>query len=85
MGVTSLAYGGFIPLKWAYILVFGIVTCFRVLGMVHHLRRCFEHTRDVTYAICKHAWGLKNGGVALWGPKPPKIVSNYFSLLLTGF
>ena len=24
MGVTSSAYGGFIPLKWAYILVFGI-------------------------------------------------------------
>jgi len=28
MGVTSSAYGGFIPLKWAYILVF----CIHVLG-----------------------------------------------------
>jgi hypothetical protein len=53
--------------------------------MVHHLRRCFEHTRDVTYDICKHAWVLNNGGVALWGPEPAKIVSNYFSSLLSGF
>jgi hypothetical protein len=53
--------------------------------MNHHLRRCFEHNRDVTYDICKYAWVLNNGGVALWGPKPAKIVSNYFSSLLTRF
>ena len=49
--------------------------------MVHHLRRCFKHSRDVTYDICKHARVLNNGDVALGGPKPAKIVSNYFSSL----